>query len=233
MGSSQSVHNKSVQDIRNSVTQISEQHCINISRNSQQIDIHFVNSKVGKITITTVVFINGASCNLRASLSSEIFNELVSKQKAEAEDIDGVFSGTLPWQALANVLSGLGSSQEVTNENYQQVMNQITQILNSSCQNKVLNEDAPINISFEGSTVKGIDIGIEVGSSNTDCTIENMIKSLAKNDVKNDQEATAKKETGSLGGLFAIIAIIIVVFIVFIVMAGGIFKKLAGHGSSN
>ena len=77
MGSSQSVHNKSVQDIKNSVTQISEQHCINISRNSQDININFVNSKVGIINITTVVFINGASCNLRASLSSEIFNELV------------------------------------------------------------------------------------------------------------------------------------------------------------
>jgi len=225
MGSSQSVNNKSYQDIKNAITQISEQHCINVVRNASEINLTFVNTIARDITITSAVFINGASCNLKASLSSDILNELTNVQKGEVENETGLKTDIFPWQSLASVLSNLGSSMDVTNENYQQVVNQVTQILNSSCQNKVLNEDAPINQVFEGSKLRDLNVNAELEISNTNCSIENFVKSLSKNDLSNDQDATVKKSVGSLGALGGIILIIIIIALLPIILGSGLLKK--------
>lgn len=238
MGQNQSFSAKSEMDVRNSISQISEAHCINSAVNTSQIKTDIINSTLsGDLNIGRVQMINGASCSLKTVLSNELINELKSVQFGELEDIDerdpltvlAEKAGLLtPWGAAAEMLSSLvPRNQTINQENIQKVVNEITQQMNSTCQNKIANENAPIITLIENSKVKGnTNITDEQMISNTSCVIENAARNYVKNDLENTQEGTIKRERVN-GWISAIMGIIIMIAI--IVVIGGLLSKGVLH----
>jgi hypothetical protein len=235
MGQGQSLSFKSTIDVQNQIAQISEANCIQSAVNTSAIKTTVLNSTIsGDLLISRVQLINGNSCILRSSLSNELLNDLKNFQTSTLSDEDkrdpltvlaGQARTITPWGAAADIFSSLVPRDQILNsENNQRLVNQITQQMNASCQNKVINDDAPIVTQIENSKIKGnVEINDEQKVANTSCTIENFSRNFVKNDVSNTQEGTIKRSREN-GWISAIVGIIIVIAIIIIV--GG----LLAHG---
>ena len=97
---------ESVQKATNKIIQSSEQNCINVCLISSEINVTVINSNVGTINIEQFCFINGVSCSLKASLETEVMNNLSSSQ-ALMEKMFGSLLGDGPLDAL-----GIGKAME-------------------------------------------------------------------------------------------------------------------------
>lgn len=233
MGNGEStINQKNYQEIQNNIIQTSEQNCINTVLNTSQIKVDVINSTLfGDLNIERSNFINGVSCTLRASLENELINSQGSSQDGTIENIrdddtagvGSFLSNVTPWSAAVNFAEAM-RGENLNQENIQKIINEITQQINSSCQNREANENAPIDIAIVDSKVKGnTNISDKQKISNTSCVIENMTRNYVRNDQKNEQEGTIKREQ-KFGLGAALVGLII--FILIIVIAG----TLLSHG---
>ena len=245
MGNGESVLNQSnYQETRNNIVQTSEQHCINTVLNTSQIRVDVINSTIGgDLNIQRVNLINGVSCTLRASLENELINSQASKQDGDIEDIreddtagiGSLLSNLTPWGAAVNMLEATRRLL-LNQDNIQKILNEITQQINSSCQNRVANENAPIDIGIIDAKIKGnVNLDDKQKISNTSCIIENMTRNYVRNDQENDQEGTIKREQkiGLMAALVGIIIFILIIVIVGTLVSHGIPGKSGGSKSSS
>jgi hypothetical protein len=224
------------QETQNRIVQISEQNCINTVLNTSQIKVKVINSTLGgDLNIARVNLINGVSCTLRASLDNELINKQGNSQDGEISDVlnddlagfGSLLSNLTPWGAAVNFAEAL-RDQNLTQDNIQKVINEITQQINSSCQNRVSNENAPIDLEVIDSKVKGnTNISDEQKISNTSCVIENMTRNYVRNDQENTQEGVLKREKtfSLLSGLMMMIVIVVIVVIVGTLLSHGMKGK--------
>ena len=149
-GGSSSIYQQSRQEIATNIAQISRANCINTCVTSAGFDISIRNSYFkGNITSSESCFIQGASCALKSALDSTLINDQTSKQKGSIErEID-----------LFTFLAG-GISDNITQDNLQRISNDITQIIDSTCQNKAESDSDPYVLEVVNATFEG-DVNIE------------------------------------------------------------------------
>ena len=231
------IKTRNEQEIRNQITQISEANCITTALNTSQIKIDVINSTIGgDLNIQRVQLINGISCTLRSSMDSELINNQSNDQSGTIENTDELdpisraidsLSKLTPWGAASDIFESL-RQDTLDLASIQKVTNEVTQQINALCQNRVANENAPINVSIVDSKVKGnVNINEEQKVSNTSCIIENTTRNYVRNDQSNVQEGVIKneKKNGMIGALMAVVFLIIIMVVVGGLMGHGIIKK--------
>ena len=208
MGSNTSIFQNSEQDTNTRVAQISNENCVNacITDNNNTV-IKITNTTInGDINFSSACLISGAGCTLKASLDSTLINTQADKQDADIDDENNIFT-------LFNQLFDIGSSESINQDNYQSITNEVTQMLNSTCQNdqEITNDSLAVILSSDN--ING-DVNLsEKGTiTNTQCIITNMGKSYVKNNQKNSQTSNITKGgcLGGLGGLAGILVIFII-----------------------
>ena len=209
MGSNTSIFQNSEQNTNTRVAQISNENCVNacVTSNNKEL-IKITNTTInGDINFTSACLISGAGCTLKSSLDSTLINTQSNKQKGNIDDKNNIFT-------LFNQLFDIGSSNNITQNNYQNISNEVTQMMNSTCQNEQEITDNSLAVVLTGDTING-DINLtEKGTiTNTQCMITNSAKSYVKNDQKNSQTATITKGgcLGGLGGLAGLLLLFIIV----------------------
>ena len=220
MGGSTSIFENSEQETNTRVAQISNENCVNacVTSNNNTV-IRITNTTInGDINFSEACLISGAGCTLKASLDSSLINTQSDKQDADIDDKNNIFT-------LLNQLFDIGSSEGITQNNYQSISNEVTQMLNSTCQNDQEITNNSLAVILDNDNING-DINLsEKGTiTNTQCIITNMGKSYVKNDQKNSQTATIIKG-GCLGGLIALAG--------FLVLFGILKLFHSNHGQQN
>jgi hypothetical protein len=228
MGQNQSADFKNEADATNQISQISNEKCIQSQINSSELKTNIVDSTIkGSVNIEQVQLMNGISCVLKSSLDNELVSQLQNFQQADLQDIDkedpfgevaSQISNFSPYGAAVNALGILaGKNQTINEDNIQRVVNMVTQQMNSMCQNKQANVDAPLITNIQDSKIQGnVNLTQKQQASNTSCTIQNAASNYVKNDISNDQRGsiTRLKENGAIAAIIAIVIIIgIVVFV--------------------
>ncbi len=208
MGGSTSIFENSRQETNTRVAQISNENCVNACiENNNSLDIVVNNSVInGDITYTERCLISGAGCTLKSSLDSTLINTQTSEQDASINEEEDPFT-------LLNQLFDIGSSDKINENNFQSISNEVTQIMNSTCQNNTEVSNNSLAVFINSSTINGEINLTESGSvSNTQCILNNMSKSYVKNDQKNTQKASISKGSclAGLGGLGGILIIFII-----------------------
>ena len=202
MGANTSIFENSVQETNTRVAQISNENCVNacITNNNNNV-IKLTNTTVnGDINFSSACLISGAGCTLKSSLDSTLINTQSNKQSANIKE--GIFD-------FLNELFGIGNSDNITEQNYQAISNEVTQMMNSTCQNEQEISDNSLAVILTNDTINGNINLTEKGTiTNTQCIITNMAKSYIKNDQKNSQTATITKG-GCLAGLGGLVGILI------------------------
>ena len=203
MGQVQSIAQSNSMQVVNNISQISNEKCVNLCVSSVDIDVDIVNSTVGNITLGTYCSVNGASCTLKSALSNTITNVLTSTQKSTEKDEED------PTNFL-NTLAEMGESQSIDQSNYQRVVNNVTQQMNSVCMNKDMNSGkAPIHLV--NTKAGNISYTANDQVSNTNCVIDNIATNTTNNSLTNSQTASIVKEGmfGSLGFLLIVVALFV------------------------
>ena len=203
MGQNQSITQTNTQQTINNIAQISNEKCVNLCIESSGFNIHIENSTVGNIDITESCIINGTSCILKAAFSQDVLNQLANIQKGSVTDEED-FSNFL------NTLAETGSSQNINQNNYQEVTNNSTQQLNGVCMNKAENSGPPTIISLNNDKAGNIKLSATDAVSNTQCAITNLGTDKFTNDLSNSQSASLTRE-GMFGALGFLILIAILV----------------------
>lgn len=203
MGANLSITQNSYEDVTNQLTQISNEECINFCSDSSNFTIVLDGGEYGNITADSICVINSASCNLKAALDGTLINSLSNRQKGDIEDQGGLF-------ALLGALADIGSADDINQNNYQNIMNEATQQLNSICQTSDANNN---NYSFiaKNAKVRNVNLTSKANISKSQCIIDNMSKFYASNNESNDQSATISKT-----GMFLLILIILLLVIIVI-----------------
>jgi hypothetical protein len=196
------------QSVQNDINNVSNENCITACTTSiSDININIKDSDIaGNVSVGAVCSILGSSCTLKASLSSSVQNDLANKQSATT------VQETDPLSMLGSIFGGPSSS---TNESSNQaVSNKVSNIMNSTCQNKSSTSTSGVNIQLDGDKVGGnVDLSATGVVSNAKCVIDNVARTTLSNKLTNSQ--TAKVMQGS-PILFAIIGIVIIIVVVMI-----------------
>ena len=203
MGQIQSIAQSNSMQVVNNVSQISNEKCVNLCVNNTDIDVDIVNSTVGNLTLGTYCSINGASCTLKSTLTDSITNVLTNTQNSTEKDEED------PTNFL-NTLAEMGESQSIDQSNYQRVVNNITQQMNSVCMNKAMNS-SKAQIHLVDTKAGNISNISNETVSNTNCVIDNMATNTTNNSLTNSQTASIVKEGmfGSLGFLLIVVALVV------------------------
>lgn len=200
--SSGRIYQDSRQETTNRISQISRANCINscVVPSVESVEIiNVVNN--GTITIKEVCLIEGASCILKSSLDSSLINEQDAKLTASIDRELDLFSMFTP------------TNDNITNKNIQSITNNITQMINSTCQNKTESGEQPTEYLIKDTINNGeINLGTEKAITNSSCVIDNMARSYVKNKQTADLSASIKTK-GSLGSILMIAFIILILYL--------------------
>lgn len=204
MGLSLSIDQSNYQKTSTSISQISNEECINYVTNDAQIITNIDDSTIGNLEITEAAFLNSPSCILKASLDSTLTNTLTNKQNAQITDMAGLFTAL-------DALARIGGSDSINQENYQIISNEVTQQMNSLCTNYATVQGAIIN-NIDDSKVRNLIITANAQSDKSSCVIDNMSKSYISNNETNDQTAKITR----MGILAIILMLLLVAAFIFI-----------------
>lgn len=220
------------QEVSNRIVQISESNCITTILNTNEIKVEIINSVIkGDVIIERTQLMNGISCSLKTILSNELINSQKSEQQGSIDEsveddtagIGSLLSNLTPWGAAVNFAEAT-RDLELDIVNIQRIVNEVTQQINAMCQNRVANENGPINELIQDSTIYGnVKISEEQKISNTSCVIENGIR----NQIRNDQEAS-QEGVIDRSKQFSFLALLgPILFLILIIAIGAV---LLGHG---
>ncbi len=241
MGQNQSANTTNEQDINNNISQISNEKCIQSIEDDSAIKVNIVNTTIGgDVDIERILMINGVSCNLKSSLDAQLINTQASFQDLNLKDLNKEdplntlaqeAQDITPYGAAVDAFKSLlGKNQTINEQNIEKTTNQVTQQMNSMCQNKIATQNAPILANLDGDKIKGnVKINDSQQISNTSCTISNMAKTYVKNDQTNTQKGaiTNLQADGAIGMIIAIILGIAIIVVVGGMLAKGFMKKPA------
>ena len=212
MGGSQSnISQSNYQSISNIMQQVSNQECINSCTATSELDFSSIDSVFkGNITDTTSCQINSSSCVLKSALSTSLTNKLASTQKGSVTELEGLF--TL-------LQSLVGDNTNINQNNYQSIMNEVSQTVNNTCRNDPTTTKAS-TFDFQGSTVDGdINLSALAGDSKAQCVLTNMSSIYANNSETSSQSASIAK----IDGLFAAIIAIVIAVVIAVMILGILF----------
>ena len=240
MGGSQSIYQKSVFDTVTNISQKSRNQCLTscVANNSNN-QVIIEDSVAGNINFDTACFVQGASCTLKTSLDSDVLNKQKSNPTAEIDDggifletssesglgISPLLVGGLGVFAAGALLGGAFSKKEINQQTYQSITNNVTQDMNSFCNNKSEAVKDGNIVYVSGSTVGDINLSAQSKTSNTQCILTNIAKTV----VKNEQEFSPKakiKSSGFLSGIMSIIIIVAIIFLLVVIFVPMLLRKI-------
>ena len=172
MGGTNSIFQRNYQDINNTVIQNAKAVCVNICLQDDNLtNITINNSNIsGTVNIKNGCVVTGASCMLKTTLDDKIINEQKNQETADISKLVG------PMTLLDDLLS-VGSSNDITQSNYQRITNNVTQNLLSVCNFRAESNNNIEIIDIDNTNISGtINIDRQSVVSNTKCTQINMIK---------------------------------------------------------
>lgn len=218
MGGAMSIDQKSAQTILDRHIQQSSSKCnINVL-SKEKVDIHAVDTNIGTLNITNKVVANSVSCILRTTLDNTNINTLKSQQGATQIDVPGIFSAL-----------NFGNDS-ITQNNQQDIVNQTSQFINSSCQQDTT-ADTSISIVLARVIAGVINVVSNPSTTKGNCILENMAKNYSANLEENTQKAFQAKISGDV----LILIIIVICICVFLVVGEKLLhgkKKRGGLFSS-
>lgn len=204
-GSQSTISQNNYQSISNVMQQISNQQCINSCTAISNINFFAENSTFNDISNITSCQINSSSCILKSALDTQLLNSLASTQSGSITEIEGIF--TL-------LQSLLGDDANITQNNYQSIMNEVTQVVNNTCRTDPTSTDSS-NYIFQSDIVEGnVTLGAVAGNTKASCVLQNMSNIYANNSETNSQTASISKIDGLTLIILAIIAAVLVVFMI-------------------
>ena len=177
MGQSNSITQSSYEDTENQINQISHQTCTTTCLADINSSVTITNSKNVNISLKDGCFITGSSCTLKSTLNNSLTNTQTDQEKSSIKS----GSDILP-------VINFGSNN-VNEQNYQQIANEVTQDINSLCQlnsesniNKPIVVDNDMNVNYNTSTESNI--------TNQQCIVENAASSKVANSQSNTMSAS-------------------------------------------
>lgn len=206
MGPSLSINQSNYETVSNQISQISNEECINYVTDDTTIITNIKDSTFGNIEISEIALLNSPSCILKASLDSELINTLSSTQTANITDIAGLFT------SLDN-LTRLGSSDDITQNNYENITNESTQQMNSLCLNYSVTQGSIIT-NISDTKARNLIIQAKAISDKSSCIIDNVTKSYISNNESNDQSAKITR-AGILALVLVAVILAVMGFIIF------------------
>lgn len=204
MGLTLSINQSDIQNTQNKISQISNEECINYCTNDSNIKINISGSEGGNIDIGGACFIDSPSCILKSSLDGDLINTLSNKQSGNITDAGGIFSAL-------DALARIGGGDNINQNNYQNITNEITQQMNSLC-NTFETVGGDITLNIDGSKFRNLTVGKTGKISKSQCVIDNMSKFYVQNNETNEQKA---KITRMGMGLIILAIILIIIIIMF------------------
>ena len=219
MGQNTSIFQSSYQNINNDILEASKSNCVNVcvdDLNLNEIDIN--NSTVsGNITIKTGCVISGASCTLKSSLDNSVVNNQKNQMSATISSTAGLLT-------ILNNLSTIASTDDIDQNSYQNITNDTTQSLLSTCNFRDETSGNVNIIDVNNANVTGsINLDSQNVISNTNCTQVNTIKNYLQNSQSNTMKAKIEK-TGCCAGIFGILILVVVAVI--------LLKVISSHSSA-
>lgn len=217
MGGGSSQMESSVQKTKNQLLQISSASCSNdfvSTISGLTIDIENVVTK-GSINIdANKQFVYNTSCVISNTLDSSIQNSQKADQDSENSQDSAILAEAL-----------LGAKYNQSQADFQSVSNDLSQILSSNCQNKIITRTTQTTIIVEGAIVGG-DINITVNDqrdNNLKCNLSN----VARAQVKNDQSST---QTEKLEGTLSVLEHAAIILALIGLLIVGVRAWQATHG---
>lgn len=207
MGGSQSnISQNNYQQISNIMQQISNQQCVNSCTISSDLNLTAVDTTFeGDISNSISCQINSSSCVLKSSLSTSLVNKLASTQSGSVTELEGLFT-------LLQSLTGDNSN--INQNNYQSIMNEVTQTVNNTCRNDPTNNSST-SLNFQGDTIEGnVSLNEIAGSSKAQCVLQNMSSIYANNSETNSQTASISKISGLIAAILAIVVAVVIVIMI-------------------
>lgn len=218
MGQTTSIFSSNYNEINNDILQTSKSYCVNICLDNFNINKITVNNSdiSGTVELKVGCVITGASCVLKSALSNDIIDKVKNSSDVSIKRSTDIFS-------LFSNLSRIGSKDEITNSNYNQISNQVTQNLLSVCMFRAESNNNINVIDISNSKVSGaINIDKQNVISNTRCTQDNMIKNYIENSVENSFKAKVEEISCCQSIMNAIVGIIAIIAVCMVFI--GLFK---------
>ena len=182
------VYNKSVEKTQSSISQISNQKCMNICENNNSGLLMITGVDANSINDIQKCNVSGASCILKSALSASITSKQSSKQKTSL--------GFLPSFSDTNV----------SNDNYQSISSNTSQFVNETCGNRSENSSTGV-ILIQDVRANNINVGQFGFAGHSGCVLSNISRAVTNTSQENDQSTTK----GSLGGIIGIILTVLFV----------------------
>ena len=182
------VYNKSVEKTQSSISQISNQKCMNICQNNNSSVLMITGVDTNSINDIQKCNVSGASCILKSALSASITSKQSSKQKTSL--------GFLPSFSDTNV----------SNDNYQSISSNTSQFVNETCGNRSENSSTGV-ILIKDVRANNINVGQFGFAGHSGCVLSNISRAVTNTSQENDQSTTK----GSLGGIIGIILTVLFV----------------------
>ena len=207
MGGGTSQMLSSVQRTKNNILQSSYAECSNnFSQNTSGISITIRGSVVsGDVTIGNENISYNTSCIIKNALENLVDNKQDSTQRGIIRES---FLG-----ALTEALFGRKNNSEA--KSTQDIVNDVTQILSSYCQNKNIQNNINNEIVIENTIVRGgVSIGNKMENNNVQCNIDNIARSVLQNDQSSDQVLENQTWISMIINAIILCAIIGLIFIV-------------------
>jgi hypothetical protein len=223
MGSKVSTTAETSQTIVNSVLQESTSSCnFECAQSIDGVEITLIGTHVGgDISVTNTCKISNTSCVMKNMLDGQIENVLESLTKINNDVRTSFFDVLTPTQIDNNVKID------------QYIRNSISQLISSSCQQKIEQSISNVSIYAAQSTIDGSILVANSGEiTNAECMMENITKLLLSNDASADISID-NKVYGTLATLLEGLKGILVPIIIAILLIIGLvfFVALKGAGS--
>lgn len=209
MGAGPSNSSTAILNSTNQLLQVSNQSCWSeCKQNLNNVTVDIAGSKItGGINFSQSC--NATStCVMNSSLDAQVENIMKAMSDQTAVNQVGLFG------------LGLGSA---TNSSYiaETITNQITQVMNSTCQANVIQDTENIVTALQGDTVSGGVNFTQSGGAIANCTMTNTARAVAINQQSTEQTQKAKVES--------VFAMIVIAIVICIIVVGGMVLVFVMH----
>lgn len=204
MGGSQSNIGKLNQDFMNNITQLSQQTCSATAVDEQSGNVIIVTGSTirGDFTGVSATVAADASCSMTSSMQNSVSNILGATLDQTNIADTGLFQG---WFA---------PDQESEFDINQSVVNNITQINESTCAANTVTSKSNNYIYIANTDIRGDFIGVSTESeANASCSMNNMMKNETYNQAQADTSQGNKMQsifTAILGTVAVIIGLVVI-----------------------
>lgn len=221
MGGNQSTYTKVTDEVRNEMINRADAACQSVCTQTQTGNIIVIDGSAGNIEISQECKAT-SSCIIKNSLNSSV-KTILEAILASDQDFQG------------SPISFTWNSQRSATDNELLLENKITNIMSATCNSEVSQMQSD-NIIYVKGTAGNVAL-TQDGNAKSNCTLDNIAKMTAYNDVAKDI-SNGQNKTGVFGALFAAIGTMIIfgviMFIMMVMFTGltGTTQAIASNSSS-